>query len=172
MTSLKVYPNVSEAEQIQYFHSLLPSPALQTCRIMTDTNRAALEDIIATFRRKYVRPNSLHPPDPNRNNYISNTRQTFQVFLEQYQKLAQEAYGDEQPKFIGTSFHAKMPPNLKIDMTQARLESETGDTKVQHLDRDMELNGLSAPFGTKIPGVHQMDVQNHHQQQQNQPKPS
>ena len=46
MTSLKVYPNISEEEQIHYFHSLLRDEALQTYRNMTDTNRASLEDII------------------------------------------------------------------------------------------------------------------------------
>ena len=49
MTSLKVYPNISEEEQIHYFHSLLRDDVLQTYRKMTDTNRASLEDIIATF---------------------------------------------------------------------------------------------------------------------------
>ena len=51
MTSLKVYPNISEEEQIHYFQSLLRDEALQTYRNMTDTNPASLEDIIATFRR-------------------------------------------------------------------------------------------------------------------------
>ena len=56
MTSLKVFPNISEEEQTHYFHSLLRDDALQTYRDMTDTNRASLEEIIATFRRRYVRP--------------------------------------------------------------------------------------------------------------------
>ena len=59
MTSLKVYPNISEEEQIRYFHYLLRDDALQTYRNMTDTNRASLEVIIATFRRRYVRPQSI-----------------------------------------------------------------------------------------------------------------
>ena len=59
MTSLKVYPNISEEEQIHYFHSLLRDEALQTYRNMTDTNRASLEDITATFRRRYARPQSI-----------------------------------------------------------------------------------------------------------------
>ena len=37
MTSLKVYTNISEEEQIHYFHSLLKDDALQTYRNMTDT---------------------------------------------------------------------------------------------------------------------------------------
>ena len=59
MTSLKVYRSISEEEQIHYFHSLLRDDALQTYRNMTDRNRASLEDIVATFRRLYVRPQSI-----------------------------------------------------------------------------------------------------------------
>ena len=59
MTSLKVYPNISEEEQIHYYHSLLRGDALQTYRNMTDANRASLDDIITTFRRRYVRPQSI-----------------------------------------------------------------------------------------------------------------
>ena len=59
MTSLKVYTNISEEEETLYFHSLLRDDALQTYRNMTDTNRVSLEEVIATFRRRYVRPQSI-----------------------------------------------------------------------------------------------------------------
>ena len=68
MTSLKVYPNIPKEEQIHYFHSLLRDHALQTYRNMTDTNRVSLDDIIATFRRRYVRPNLSRQPAANGNN--------------------------------------------------------------------------------------------------------
>ena len=59
MASLKVYPNISDEEKIHYFHSLLRDEALQTYRNMTDTNRTSLGNIIATFRRRYVRPRTI-----------------------------------------------------------------------------------------------------------------
>ena len=172
MTSLKVYPNISEEEKIHYFHSLLRDDALQTYRNMTDTNRASLEDIIATFRRRYVCPQSIATARCKWNQlYFDPSQQTFQDFLEQYQKLAQEAYGDDAPKFIETSFYAKMPTHLKRVLNQARLETESYEMMVEHLEREMELNGLLAPNESNITGVHQIDVQDP-QQAPNPPKPS
>ena len=34
----------------------------------------------------------------------------FKTLQELYQKLAQEAYAEDSPKYIETSFYAKMPP--------------------------------------------------------------
>ena len=171
-TSLKVYPNISEEEQIHYFHSLLRGDALQTYRNMTDTNRASLEDIISTFRRRYVGPQSVATARCKWEQlHFDPSRQMFQDFLEQYQKLAQEAYGDDAPKFIETSFYAKMPPHLKRVLDQARLQTETYDTMVHHLEREMELNGLSDPIDNNVTGIHQIDAQEQ-QQAPNPPKPA
>ena len=49
------------------------------------------------------------------------TSQTFQDFLEMYQKLAQEAYADDAPKFIETSFYSKTPVHPKRVPNQARI---------------------------------------------------
>ena len=82
MTSLKVYPNISEEEQLQLFHSLLRGDDFHTYRNMTDTNRASLEDIIATFRRDvFAQPvatarwkwGQLHF-DPSRQKFQDRTR--------------------------------------------------------------------------------------------------
>ena len=91
--------------------------------------------------------------------------------MEQYQKLAQEAYGDDAPKFIETSFYAKMPTHLKRVLNQARLETESYERMVQHIEREMELNGLLAPNETNITGVIQIDALEP-QQATNPPKPS
>ena len=124
---------------------------------MTDTNRASLEEIIATFRCTYVRPQSVAAARCKWEQlHFDSSRQTLQDFLEQYQKLAQEAYGHDAPKFIETSFYAKMPLHLKRVLNQARLETESYDTVVQHLEREMELNGLSALVDTNITGLHQI----------------
>ena len=172
MTSLKVYPNISEEEQIHYFHSLLRDEALQTYRNMTDTNRASLEDSIATFRRRYARPQSIATARCKWEQlHFDPSRQTFPDFLEQNQKLAQEAYGENAPKFIETSFYAKMPIHLKRVLNQARLETESYDLMVQHLEKEMELNRLLAPNETNITGIHQIEVQET-QQAPNTPKPT
>ena len=58
-TSLKVYPNITEGENIHYFHSLLRGEALQTFRNMTEATREHLNDILAGFHRRYVRQQSV-----------------------------------------------------------------------------------------------------------------
>ena len=95
------------------------------------------------------------------------SQQTFPDFLEQYKKLAQEAYGEDAPRFIKTSFYAKMPPHLKKVPNQARLETESYETMVHHLEREIELNGLATTDGPSITGVH--NIETSLQQQQNKP---
>ena len=169
-TSLKVYPNITEEEKIHYFHSLLRGEALQTFRNMTDATREHLNDILAGFRRRYVRQQSVATARCKWENLAFNpSQQTFPDFLEQYQKLAQEAYGEDAPRFIETSFYAKMPPHLKKVLNQARLETESYETMVQHLEREIELNGLATTNSTSITGIHNIEPSLQQQQQQNKP---
>ena len=160
-TSLKVHPQITEQEKIHYFHSLLQGDALQTFRNTTETTKTSLNDIIAGFRRSYVKTQSVTTArckweiltfDP--------ANQTFQDFLETYQKLAQEAYAEDAPRFIETSFYAKMPAHLKRVINQARLETAPYETMVQHLEREMELNGLANPESTTFTGIHNVEPAN------------
>ena len=156
-TSLKVYPNIAEEEKIHYFHSLLRGEALQTFRNMTDATREHLNDNLAGFRRRYVRQQSVPTTRCKWENLSFNpSQQTFPDFLEQYQKLAQEAYGEDAPKIIETLFYAKMPPHLKRVLNQSRLETESYETMVQHLEREIELNGLAATDRPPITGVNNL----------------
>ena len=91
-TSLKVYPNITEEEKRHYFHSLLRGEALQTFRNVTDATREYLNDIVSSFRRRYVRQQSVATARCKwENSSFNPSQQTFPDFLEQYQKLAQEA---------------------------------------------------------------------------------
>ena len=146
-TSLKVYPNITEEEKIHYFHSLLRGEALQTFRNMTNATREHLNDILAGFRRRYVRQQSVATA----------------------QKLAQEAYGEDAPRFIETSFYAKMPPHPKRILNQARLETESHETMVQHLEREIELNGLATTDSSSTTGVNNLEL-SLQQQQEKSPK--
>ena len=167
-TSLKVYPIITEEEKIHYFHSLLRGEALKTFRNMTEATLEHPNDILAGFRRRYVRQQSVATARCKWENLSFNaSQQTFPDFLEQYQKLAQKAYGEDAPRFIETSFYAKMPPHLKKVLNQARLETESYETMVQHLEREIELNGLATNDGPSITGVH--NIEPSLQQQQNKP---
>ena len=60
-----------------------------------------------------------------------------------------------------------MPPHLKKVLNQARLETELYETMVQHLEREIELNGLATNDSPSITGVHNIETSS--QQQQNNP---
>ena len=154
-TKLKVHPQMTEQEKIHYFHSLMRGDAMQTFRNMTEATKSYLNDIIAGFHRRYVKAQSVATARCKWENLnFDPTSQTFQDFLEMYQKLAQEAYAEDAPKFIETSFYAKMPAHLKRVLNQARLETASYETMVQHLEREMELNGLANPDSTPFTGIH------------------
>ena len=55
-TMIKMQPDMTETMKINHFHSLLRKNALQTFRIISSANRPTFEDILAVFRRKYVKP--------------------------------------------------------------------------------------------------------------------
>ena len=165
-TSLKVHPQITEQEKIHYFHSLLRGDALQTFRNMTETTKTNKTDIIAGFRRRYVKTQSVATARCKWENLTFNpANQTFQDFLEIYQKLAQEAYADDAPRFMETSFYAKMPAHLKRVLNQARLETASYETMVQHLEREMELNGQANPESTTFTGIHNVEPTNNPNQE-------
>ena len=160
-TSLKVHPQITQQEKIHYFHSLLRGDALQTFRNMTETTKTNINDIIAGFRRRYVKTKSVATARCKWENLTFDpANQTFQDFLETYQKLAQEAYAEEALRFIETSFYAKMPAHLKRVLNQACLETASYETMVQHLEREMELNRLANPESATFTGIHNVEPTN------------
>ena len=165
-----MYPNITEEEKIHYFHCLLRGEALQTFRNMTVATREHLNDMLAGFGRRYVRQQSVATARCKWENLsFSPSQQTFPDFQEQYQKLAQKAYGEDAPKFIEISFYAKMPPHLKRVLNQARLETESYETMVQRLEREIELNSLAATDSPPITGVNNLEL-SLQQQQEKPPK--
>ena len=55
-TSLKIHNQSTEDDGINYFHSLMSGDALQTFKNINGPTRENLEEILAVFRRKYVKP--------------------------------------------------------------------------------------------------------------------
>ena len=74
-------------------------------------------------------------------------------------KIGPRGTRGSRPKFIQSSFYAKMPPHLKRVLTQARLENESYDEMVADLERQMELNGLANPEYTSLTGIHNVEFQ-------------
>ena len=58
-TSLKFHIQLTEKDKIIYFHSLMRGDALQTFKNINGPTRENLREILAVFRRKYVKPQSM-----------------------------------------------------------------------------------------------------------------
>ena len=74
-TSLKIHNQLTEDDRINYFHSLMRGDALQTFKNINDPTRENLGEILAVFRRKYVKPNRWQQQNINSRN-SSLTQQT------------------------------------------------------------------------------------------------
>ena len=57
--SLKIHNHLTEDDRISYFHSLMRGDALQTFKNNNAPTRENLQEILAVFRRKYVKPQSI-----------------------------------------------------------------------------------------------------------------
>ena len=54
--SLKIHNQLIENDRFSYFHSLMRVDALKTSKNINGPTRENLEEILAVFRRKYVKP--------------------------------------------------------------------------------------------------------------------
>ena len=57
--SLKLHNQLTEDDRINYFHSLISGDALQTFKNINGPTRENLAELLAVFRRKYVKPQSM-----------------------------------------------------------------------------------------------------------------
>ena len=144
-TSLKFHNQLTEDDRINYSHSLMRGDALQTFKNINGPTRENLEEILAVFRRKYVKPQSMATAKHKFQKLVFNpANQKLVDFLDELQKLAKNAFGIAAHAIIEQFIYAKMPPHLKKSINQAHLENGTYGQIVTHLERELELNGLEA----------------------------
>ena len=155
-TSLKNHNQLTEDDRINYFHSLKRGDALQTFKNIIGPTRENLAEILAVFRRKYVKPQSMATAKHKFQKLVFNpANQKLVDFLDELQKLAKDAFGIAAHAIIEQFIYAKMPPHLKKSINQAHLENGTYEQIVTHLERELELNGLEAPDELPINNVSQ-----------------
>ena len=155
-TSLKIHNQLTEDDRINYFHSLMRGDALQTFKNINGPTRENLVEILAVFRRKYVKPQSMATAKHKFQKLVFNPANQKSVdFLDELQKLAKDAFGIAAHAIIEQFTYAKMPPHLKKSINQAHLENGTYEQIVTHLERELELNGLEAPDELPINNVSQ-----------------
>ena len=134
--------------------------ALQTFKNITSPNRENLGEILAAFRWKYVKPQSMATAKHKFQRLVSNpANQKLIDFLDELQKLAKDAFGFAAQDIIEQSIYAKMPPHLKKSINQAHLENVAYEQVVSHPERELELNALEAPDEMQLSTVTQQATQ-------------
>ena len=150
-TSLKIQNQLTEEDKINYFHSLMRGDALQTFKNISSPNRENLTEILTVFRRKYVKPQSMATAKHKFQQLVFNpANQKLIDFLDDFQKLAKDAFGIDAQAIIEQFIYAKKPPHLKKSINQAHLENGTCEQIVTHLERELELNSLENPDETQM----------------------
>ena len=150
-TSLKIHNQLTEEDRINYFHSLMKGDALQTFNNTNGPTREKLGEILAVFRRKYVKPQSMATAKRKSQKIVFNpANQKLVGFLDELQELAKDAFGIAAHAIIEQFIHAKMPAHLKKSINQAHLENGLYEQIVTHLEKELELNGLEAPGELQI----------------------
>ena len=149
-TSLKIHNQLTEEDKVYYFHSLIRGDALQTFKNISSPNRENLREILAVFRRKHVKPQSMATARHKFQQLVFNpANQKLIDFLDELQKMAKDAVGVAAQALIDQFICAKMPPHLKKSINQAHLENGTYEQIVTHLERELELNSLEYPDKTQ-----------------------
>ena len=112
--------------------------------------RENLGEILAVFRRKYVKPQSMATAKDKFQKLVFNPANEKLVdFLDELQKLAKNAFGIAAHAIIDQFVNAKMPPHLKKSINQAHLENGTYEQIVTHLEMELELKSLEHPDKTQ-----------------------
>ena len=113
-TSLKFHNQLTEEDEINYFHSLMRGDALQNLKNITSPNRENLGEILSVFRRNYAKPQSMATANHKFQRLVFNRANQKRIdFLDELQKLAKDAFGVAAQAIIEQFIYAKMPPHLK-----------------------------------------------------------
>ena len=111
-----------------------------------------MEDILAVFRRKYVKPESQATAKHKWHRLVFDPN-TMKLpdFLEELNQGAEKAFGENAQAMIDSLLYAKLPPKLKRSVNMARLENATYEEIVTHLERELELNGFEEGDDIPVP---------------------
>ena len=89
---------MSETMEINHLHPLLRKNALLIFRNINTANRQTLGDILAVFRRKYVKPESQATAKHKWHRLVFDPNTTkLPDFLEELNQEAEKAFGRERP---------------------------------------------------------------------------
>ena len=135
--------------------------ALQTFKNINGPTRENLREILAVFRTRHVKPQSMVTAKNKFQKLVFNpANQKLLDFLDELQKLAKGAFGIATHAIIEQFIYAKMPPHLRKSINQAHLENGTYEQIVTHLERELEFNSLEYPDETQMNTVtHKLQIE-------------
>ena len=165
LTMLKMQPEKTEAMKMNHFHAHLRKEALQTFRNISASNKKTLDDVLIVFRRKHDKPESQATAKHKwqKLTFDPNTK-SLSDFLEERNKSAERAFGDNAQHMIDSLLYAKQPPFLKRSLNFLDyLENVIYDQIVAHLEREIELSGLENNGELTIPTMTAVPPKNNQQ---------
>ena len=116
--------------------------ALQTFRNINTANRQTLEDVLAVFKRKYVKPESQATAKQKWHKLVFDPN-TMKLpdFLEELNQGAERAFGENAQAMIDSLFYAKLPLKRGQPTRHDWKMSHTSyEEIVAHPERELELN--------------------------------
>ena len=139
-TSLKIHNQLTEQDEIKYFHTLVHGVALQTFKNTTSPNRENLWEILTVFREKYVKLQSVATGKHKFQRLVLSTaNQKLFDFLDELQKLAKDTFGVAAQAIFEQFIYAKLPPHLEKSINQAHFENGTYEQIVSLPENELEL---------------------------------
>ena len=128
---------------------------LHTFKNINGPTQENLGEILAVFRRKYVKRQSMATAKHKfQKQLVFNPATQKLVDLpDDFQKQATDAFGIAAHAIIKQFIYAKMPPHLKKSKDQAHMENGTYEQIVTHLDRELKLNRSLVPDELQINAV-------------------
>ena len=122
----------------------------KTVRNINTAIKQTLEDFLSVFCGKNVKPESQETAKHKWHRLVFDPN-TMKLpnFLEELNKGAEKAFGEDAQAMIDSLLYAKLSPKLKRSVNMAILENATYEEIVAHLERELELNGLEE--GDDIP---------------------
>ena len=149
--SLKLHNQLTQNDKINYFHSIMRRDALQIFKNNNGPKRGNLRESLAVFRRKDVKHQSMATAKHKFQKLVFNPANRRLVdFLEEFQRLAKDAFRFAAHAIIEQFIYAKMPPHLKKSMNQAHLRNGTYEQTVTRLEKELDLKGLESPDELQI----------------------
>ena len=116
-TILKIHNQLTEDDRINYFLSLMRGDALQTFRNINGPTQENLREILAVFRRKYVKHQSMWTPKHKFQKLVFDpANQKLVDFLDELRKLAKDAFGISAHALIEI-----MDPNKTLEPATAMI---------------------------------------------------